>query len=77
MRLGILYSGGENSNYAMYVVSKFHDISLLINIVPKDKNSYLYHSINNNIVDLQAKALVIDLYRQYSEGNEYMTYMRH
>lgn len=70
MRVGVLFSGGKDSNYAMYIASKYYEISVLINIVPKDEDSYLFHTINLDIVDLQSKALNIPLFRYYSNKDE-------
>ncbi len=66
MRLGILFSGGKDSNYVLYRAKKEgHEVPVLINVV-SGEDSYLFHTINYNIVDLQAKALDIPLERIYT-----------
>ncbi|BBL45847.1 diphthine-ammonia ligase [Nanobdella aerobiophila] len=68
MNLAVLYSGGKDSNYSLFITSKYYKVSVLLNIIPKNNESYLYQYINNKITLLQAKALSIDIYR--AEVNE-------
>lgn len=63
MRVGVLYSGGKDSNLALYKASKHFEISCLINLRPKSSESEIFHYPTANIVDLQAKALGIPLVR--------------
>jgi ABC transporter with metal-binding/Fe-S-binding domain ATP-binding protein len=70
MKLAVLYSGGKDSNYSLYVASKYHKISVLLNIIPKNNESYLYHYINNNLTELQSKALNIPIERFYTNNDE-------
>ena len=70
MKLAVLYSGGKDSNYSLYIASKYHEISVLLNIIPKNNESYLYHYINNNLTELQSKALNIPIERFYIYNNE-------
>ncbi len=61
MKLGVLYSGGKDSNLALYEASEHFEISCLINIRPKSSESDIFHYPTANIVELQAKALEIPL----------------
>ena len=63
MRVGVLYSGGKDSNLALYKASKHFEISCLINLRPKSSESEIFHYPTANIVDLQAEALGIPLVR--------------
>jgi len=63
VRVGVLYSGGKDSNLALYKASKHFEISCLINLRPKSSESEIFHYPTANIVDLQAKALGIPLVR--------------
>jgi ABC transporter with metal-binding/Fe-S-binding domain ATP-binding protein len=70
MKLAVLYSGGKDSNYSLYIAAKYHEISVLLNIIPENNESYLYHYINNNLTELQARALNIPIERFYINNNE-------
>lgn len=61
MRVGVLYSGGKDSNLALYKASSHFKVSCLINIQPKSSESEIFHHPTANIVDLQAKALEIPI----------------
>jgi len=63
VRVGVLYSGGKDSNLALYKASKHFEISCLINLRPKSSESEIFHYPTANIVDLQAEALGIPLVR--------------
>jgi ABC transporter with metal-binding/Fe-S-binding domain ATP-binding protein len=73
MNLAVLYSGGKDSNYSLYLASKYHKISCLLNIIPENNESYLYHYININITKLQSKALEIPLEIFYVNKDEEKT----
>ena len=58
MRVGILYSGGKDSNYAVYSAHKAgHELSCLITLVPYSVDSYLFHYPNADKAMLQARAM--------------------
>jgi|Deesub1362B_J571_1020462.scaffolds.fasta_scaffold00014_195 ABC transporter with metal-binding/Fe-S-binding domain ATP-binding protein len=61
VRVGVLYSGGKDSNLALYKASSHFKISCLINIQPKSSESEIFHYPTANIVNLQAEALEIPL----------------
>jgi ABC transporter with metal-binding/Fe-S-binding domain ATP-binding protein len=45
MKLAVLYSGGKDSNYATYLAKKEgYEISCLISIVSKNKESFMFHT---------------------------------
>lgn len=70
MRLGVLYSGGKDSNLALYYAKKHHEVVVLLNIEPSSDDSELFHYINNHIVKLQSKALDIPILRKKSSDTE-------
>ncbi|BFI73267.1 TIGR00289 family protein [Nanoarchaeota archaeon] len=70
MNLAVLFSGGKDSNYSLYISSKYRNISVLLNIVPENNESYLYHYINYNITKLQSEALNIPLETFYVSKDE-------
>ncbi len=62
MRLGILYSGGKDSNIAMYkAYLQGHEIACLITIIPASDESMLFHYPNVMYTSIQAECLGIPL----------------
>lgn len=71
MRLAALYSGGKDSAFALYLAEQMgHEIPYLINIVPTDKASWIFHTPNLNIVPLMAESMGIPLLSISSDGTE-------
>jgi len=70
MKVGVLYSGGKDSNLALYYASKLYDVKCLITIIPKSSESMLFHYPNSELVKLQSEALGIPLVYDYSEDDE-------
>ena len=44
MKLGVLFSGGKDSCYALYKASKEHRIIVLITIDSENQDSYMFHT---------------------------------
>ncbi len=62
VRLGALISGGKDSLYAAYVMKKQnYDISCVISIKSLNPNSYMFHTPNIHLVDLQSESMNIPL----------------
>ncbi|MEM2956327.1 MAG: TIGR00289 family protein [Candidatus Pacearchaeota archaeon] len=70
MRLGVLFSGGKDSTFAMYKLIKHNKIACLISIVSKNPESFMFHTPNIHLVELQAKALGIPLILKETQGKK-------
>lgn len=71
MKLAALYSGGKDSTYALYLAEQMgHEISCLVNIVPTDKASWIFHTPNLDVVPYMAEAMEIPLLCTESDGSE-------
>ena len=71
MRLAALYSGGKDSTFALYLASQMgNDIRFLVNIVPTDKASWIFHTPNLDVVPKMAEAMDIPLICAESDGTE-------
>lgn len=68
MRVASLTSGGKDSIYSTYLASKKHEIKYLVTIIPKRKDSYMYHAYGLEIIDLVAKAIGIPLIKRKTSG---------
>ena len=66
-----MYSGGKDSTFATYLAHQMgHEISFLVNIVPMDKASWIFHTPNLSIVPKMAEAMDIPLISVVSDGTE-------
>ena len=71
MKLAALFSGGKDSAFATYLASQMgHEIRFLVNIVPTDKASWIFHTPNLDAVPYMAEAMDIPLIRVVSDGTE-------
>ncbi len=70
MRLGILFSGGKDSCYALYKAQKTDKITCLISILSKNKESYMFHTPNIDLTRLQAESISIPLIQKITEGKK-------
>jgi len=71
LRLGALVSGGKDSLFAAYIMKlQNYDISCLISMRSKNPSSYMFHTPNIHLVELQAKAIEIPLVLQETHGEK-------
>lgn len=69
MKLGVLFSGGKDSTLALHKVAKKNSIECLITLNSKNKESYMFHTPNINITELQSESLGIPLIKKGTKGN--------
>ncbi len=66
-----LYSGGKDSSFSLYVAEQMgHEIPYLVNVVPEDKASWIFHTPNLNVVPAIAEAMGKELILGKSTGEE-------
>ena len=71
MRLAALYSGGKDSTFALYLAEQMgNEILALVNIVPTDKGSWIFHTPNLSAVPAMAEAMGLPLVTAESDGSE-------
>ena len=71
MKLAALISGGKDSCYALYeALTAGHEVTHLVAIKPQNPDSYMYHSINIDIVRLISQACGIPLILKESQGRK-------
>ena len=71
MRLASLYSGGKDSTFALYLAEQMgHDVPYLVNVVPKDAASWIFHTPNLSAVPLMAESMGRTLVTAPSSGTE-------
>lgn len=58
MRIVILYSGGKDSNLALYyLVKENYEIAFLLTVIPDRFDSWMFHRPNVELAGIQAKCL--------------------
>lgn len=70
MRLGVLFSGGKDSTYALIKAMEKDNVVCLISIISKNKESYMFHTPNVDITSLQAEAIGLPLVQVVTEGRK-------
>jgi diphthine-ammonia ligase len=69
MKLGVLFSGGKDSCYAMHkAMQKKHEIACLISVLSENEESYMFHTPNIGLTKLQAEAIGIPLLQKKTKG---------
>jgi asparagine synthase (glutamine-hydrolysing) len=68
MKLAVLFSGGKDSAYAMYRAMQGNEVVCLVSIISANPDSYMFHTPNISLVDLQAEAIGLPLIKKQSKG---------
>jgi len=70
MKLGVLFSGGKDSTYALFKAMEKEQVVCLIVLLSKNEASYMFHTPNINLTELQARAIGLPLIQQLTEGRK-------
>ena len=68
MKLAVLFSGGKDSALAMHKAMKDHEIVCLISVLSENRESYMFHTPNIHITEIQAESIGLPLIRKVTEG---------
>lgn len=68
MKLAVLFSGGKDSTYALFKAQKENEIVCLISLLSENKESYMFHTPNIHLVEMQAESLKIPLIISKTKG---------
>ncbi|MBD3388305.1 MAG: TIGR00289 family protein [Candidatus Altiarchaeales archaeon] len=68
MKVGVLFSGGKDSAYALYKALDKEDVVCLITIVSENPESYMFHTPNIALTELQAEAMGMPLVKVATDG---------
>lgn len=69
MRVAALISGGKDSALALYrALKQGYEVKFLATMLPRREDSWMFHSLNIQLVDLFAKAAEIPLVKAETEG---------
>jgi diphthine-ammonia ligase len=70
MKLGVLFSGGKDSTFALHLAAEKEEVACLITVVSKNKESFMFHTPNIDVTALQAEALGLPLVSVTTEGQK-------
>ena len=70
MKLGVLFSGGKDSTFALHMAAEHEETVCLITLVSKNPESYMFHTPNIHVTALQAEALGLPLITKVTEGKK-------
>jgi len=71
MKLGALFSGGKDSNYAIYIAKKNgYEISCLILIISENRESYMFHTPSIEKTKIQAGCMDIPIVIKKTKGEK-------
>lgn len=71
MKLGVLFSSGKDSNYALHIMQeRGYSIECLITIKSRNPDSYMFHTPNIDLARLQAEAMGLPLLETFTEGEK-------
>ncbi len=70
MKLAVLMSGGKDSCYACYKAMQKEKVVCLISLISENKESYMFHTPNINLVELQSKLMNIPLVKINTKGKK-------
>lgn len=71
MKLAVLFSGGKDSCLALHkVLQDGNKVECLLNIYPKNPDSFMFHKQNLDLLNTQAERLGIKIISYKSEGIE-------
>ena len=66
--IGVLFSGGKDSNLSMFLVKDKYNFSCLLSIIPSSNDSYMYQKPELNLLNAQAECLNLPLLTQKSKS---------
>ena len=70
MKLGILFSGGKDSTLALHKAAEKEQVCCLITLRSSNPESYMFHTPNIDITQLQAEALNLPLITKITDGKK-------
>ncbi len=71
MKLAVLFSGGKDSCLALHkILQEGHEVKCLLNIYPKNRDSFMFHRQDLKLLNTQAERLGIEMVSVESEGVE-------
>ncbi len=68
MRLGALFTGGKDSTYSAFLAGRENEVVCLMNMYSENRDSYMFHTVADSLLELQANAMQLPLERHATKG---------
>lgn len=68
MKVGVLFSGGKDSTFALFKAMKEHSVCCLISVICKNPDSFMFHTPNIHLVEKQAECFGLPIVLKDSLG---------
>jgi asparagine synthase (glutamine-hydrolysing) len=71
LNLGVMWSGGKDSCYAAYLMKRHnYNLKCLLTMKSKNKYSFMFHTPNIDLAEIQSKAMGIPILIQETRGEK-------
>jgi len=71
MKVDALFSGGKDSIFSVYIAKQYGwDVTHLVTLLPENKDSWMFHTINIHLADKLAEAIEIPLAKMVTKGEK-------
>ncbi len=70
MKIGAFISGGKDSMLALHKASIEHEVVCIISVIAENRDSFMFHTVNNSIVDVIAECIKIPLFKIFTSGEK-------
>ena len=71
MNVAALFSGGKDSVFSIYITEQFGwNVTHLVTILPENRESWMFHSVNINLTDKLAEAIGIPIIKKNTKGEK-------
>ena len=70
MKLGVLFSGGKDSTFALHRAMQKESVTCLISLFSENPESYMFHTPNIDLTILQAEAMGLPLVHKTTRGEK-------
>ncbi len=70
MKVGILFSGGKDSSFALYKALQSNDVKCLITVFSTNPDSFMFHTPNIRFVTQQAEAIGLPIIIKETKGEK-------
>lgn len=68
MKIGALFTGGKDSTYSAFLASKENQLVCLMNMYSENKDSYMFHTVGDKLLEMQADSISVPLERHKTKG---------
>lgn len=68
MKIGALFTGGKDSTYSAFLASKENQLVCFMNMYSENKDSYMFHTVGDKLLEMQADSISVPLERHKTKG---------